>query len=105
MTLGVITWILKSRAAGKTPRALCVTMQKPQHSPPPPALTRQLNSFRLHDAELLSFGNNEFEPDNARQSLLARIKREEAFEFELKRTGDVQYIERSATNRGGVLTT
>ena len=69
------------------------------------ALTRQPNSFHLHDAELLPFGNNEFEPDDACQSLLARIEREEAFEFELKRTGDVQNIERSATDRGCVLTT
>ena len=74
-------------------------------SPPPPALTRQPNSFHLHDAELLLFGNNEFEPDNARQSLLASIEREETFEFELKRTGYVQNIERSATDRGCVLTT
>lgn len=55
--------------------------------------------------ELLRFRNNEFEPDNACQSLLSRIEREEAFEFELKRTGDVQNIERSATDRGCVLTT
>ena len=54
---------------------------------------------------LLPFGNNEFEPDSARQSLLASIEREETFEFELKRTGDVQNIERSATDRGCVLTT
>jgi hypothetical protein len=67
--------------------------------------TRQPNSFHLHDAELLLFGNNEFEPNNACQSLLASIEREEAFEFELKRTGDVQYIKRLATDRGGVLTT
>ncbi len=67
--------------------------------------TRQANSFHLHDAELLPFGNNEFEPDNACQSLLACIEREEAFEFQLKRTGDVQNIERSATDRGCVLTT
>ena len=54
----------------------------------------------------LPFGNNELEPDNARpQSLLACIEREEAFEFQLKRTGDVQNIERSTTDRGCVLTT
>jgi hypothetical protein len=57
------------------------------------------------DAELLPFGNNEFETDNACQSLLACIEREEAFEFQLQRTGDVQNIERSATDRGCVLTT
>ncbi len=56
-------------------------------------------------AELLSFGSNEFEPNHACESLLARIEREEAFEFELERTGDVQNIERSATDSGCVLTT
>ena len=52
----------------------------------------------LHDAELLPCGNNEFEPDNACQPLLACIEREEAFEFELERTGDVQDIELSAAD-------
>jgi hypothetical protein len=61
--------------------------------------------IHLHDVELLSFGNNEFEPDNACQSLLASIEREETFEFELERTGDVQNIESSATDHGCVLTT